>query len=229
MNWEEAISYIESPLFDAELNMVSGTSAFLRTARKQPAVQQALLAMRESGEHREEVLDRVYHMAMEETDPRYENPNDTPLAVLLWLTCYTEPDLARLGARFVEHAPRCWYASRLARHINSPPATNSIGCLVRAGTESRISFHSSSTMNEVSAFLPTAKISASNTLGDGGYRTAVSGAEHLVSQWGNDYARTVSKQPGRRSRLIYVDEGTSLGVENWFQSPPTQYAAGAQS
>lgn len=120
MNWQEALSQIESPMFDAKLNMVSGTSAFLRAARKESAVQETLQAMREAGERREEVLGRIYDLAIQETDPRYENPNDTALAILLWLTCYTEPDFARLAANLVEHSPRCWYAHKVAHQITNP-------------------------------------------------------------------------------------------------------------
>lgn len=120
MNWQEALSHIESPMFDAKLNMVSGTSAFLRAARKESAVQETLQAMRESGERREEILGRIHDLALQETDPRYENPNDTPLAILLWLTCYTEPDFARLAANLVKRSPRCWYAHKVAHQIANP-------------------------------------------------------------------------------------------------------------
>ena len=120
MNWQEALSHIESPVLDAKLNMVSSTSTFLRAARKESAVQKTLQSMQESGERREEVLGRICDLAMLETDPRYENPNDTPLAILLWLTCYTEPDFARLAANLVERSPRCWYAHKVAHQITNP-------------------------------------------------------------------------------------------------------------
>ena len=227
MNWEEALSNIQSPLFDAELNMVSGTSAFLRTARKQPAVQRTLRLMRESGERREEVLDRICYLATEETDPRYENPNDTPLAILLWLTCYTEPDLARLGARYVERTPRCWYASRLAHYINSPPATKSVSFHFPVDTEPRVSFRNSSTVDGLTALLPPSKISATASLGNRASRTAVSAAEHLVLGWDDGHDRIEAKQSDRHPHPVYGDADNRLDINNWFQSPRAASSAGA--
>ena len=229
MNWQEALSYIESPVFDAELNMVSGTSAFLRAARKQPAVQTTLQSMRESGECREAVFARICDLAMQETDPRYENPNDTSLAILLWLTCYTEPDFARLGARFVARAPRCWYANRLAHQIIEPPATSSTDSGVRDDTESRVSFHNSSTADKFSVFLSPAEISVTSRLGDGISRTAASGTEHHVSRWGSDSRFTGSEQAVGWPHPVSTSSRSSLDTAGWFQSASNASAAGARS
>ena len=125
MDWEESLARIESPELDAELNVVSGTAAFFRAVGNEPAVQQSLRYMSLSGERQEEILNRIADLAMVDIDPRYENPNDTPLAVLLWLTCFASPKFAHIGARYVEKAPQCWYASKLARQITAQPSTES--------------------------------------------------------------------------------------------------------
>ena len=229
MNWQEALSHIESPVFDAELNMLSGTSAFLRAARKQPAVQTTLQSMRESGECREAVFGRICDLAMQETDPRYENPNDTSLAILLWLTCYTEPDFARRGARFVARAPRCWYANRLAHQIIEPPATSSVDSGVRDDTKSRVSFRNSSTADRFSAFLSPAEISVTSILGDGISRTAASRTEHRVSRWGSHSKFTGSEQVDRWPHPVSASSRSSLDTDGWFQSASNASAAGVRS
>lgn len=229
MNWQEALSRIESPAFDAELNMVSGTSAFLRAARKQPAVQTTLQLMRESKECREAVLGRICDLAMQETDPRYENPNDTPLAILLWLTCYTEPDFARLGARFVARAPRCWYANRLAHQIIGPPVASSVVSGVRDDTASRVSFHNSSTVDRFSVFLSPAEISVTSRLGDGISRTSASGTEHHVSRWDSDPKFTDSEPVVGWPYPVSTSNRSSLDMAGWFQPASNASAAGAKS
>ena len=149
MNTEEALAYIESPRFDAELNVVSGSKAFFRAVANEPAVQISLSSLRESGPLREEVLGRICDLAASETDPRYENPNDSALAALLWLTCFADPDFARLGAHYVERAPRCWYARKLACQIINPTATGSTMSSVRSGLETQASIKNSSFVKTV--------------------------------------------------------------------------------
>ena len=121
MNWEKAISEIQSPEFDANLNVVSSMDAFFRAANKEPAVREAYRCLRESGERREEVLDRIHDLAFLEVDPRYENPNDTALAVLLWLSYFAFPDDVDIAVDYVSGAPQCWYAAKLASQLSTPP------------------------------------------------------------------------------------------------------------
>ena len=152
MNWQETLAYIESPRLDAELNFASGTSAFFRRVGKEPVVQEALRLMDDSGEVKEEVLGRMYDLAMAETDPDYQNPNDTLLAVLLWLTYYTHLDYARVGAQYVERAPRCFYANKLAHRIMNPVTAMSSESWAQPDTVNRVNFHSSSKAENVNVF-----------------------------------------------------------------------------
>jgi hypothetical protein len=124
MNWQEVLEEIQSVKFDVNLNVVSGTNAFFRAVAREPAVLEAYRQMRESGELREDVLGRIHDLATLEIDPCYENPNDTPLAVLLWLTYFTTPNFAPTAAARIARAPQCWYARKLAGRILNPrPST----------------------------------------------------------------------------------------------------------
>lgn len=120
MNWQEALEEIQSIEFDANLNVVSGTNAFFRAVSQDSAVMEACREMLQSGEAREEVLGRIYDLVGQEIDPSFENPNDTPLAVLLWLTNFAAPSHAERAATWVDVAPGCWYAKKLAQRILNP-------------------------------------------------------------------------------------------------------------
>ena len=124
MTWQEALAQIESPEFDASVNVVSGMKAFLRAVDKEPSVKEARRLLMESGD-KEEALGRIFDLATTDIDPRYENPHDTPLAVLLWLTYYTAPEFANVAAHYTASAPNCWYANKLATEITTPPPVES--------------------------------------------------------------------------------------------------------
>lgn len=121
MNWEQALSDIESHEFAARLNVVSDMRSFFAAAGKEPAVGAVYTGLRESGELREEVLGRINDLAHLQVDLRYENPKDTPLAILLWLATFTGADYPQTAANVVDRAPQCWYAKKLARALLMPP------------------------------------------------------------------------------------------------------------
>ena len=125
MNWQEALAQIESSEFDVNVNVVSGMKSFLRAVNSESAVREARHLMLESGETREEVLGRIRDLAVAEIDLKYENPHDTPLAVLLWLTYYSAPEFANVAAHHAASAPNCWYANKLAHSIILPPTAES--------------------------------------------------------------------------------------------------------
>ncbi len=126
MNRQEALDYIESIEFDATVSVVSSAKAFFRAVAGEPAVLELYRQAKESGEMRQEILDRIYALAAREINPNYENPNDTALAVLLWLTYYTAPELVRVAALYTALAPKCWYARKLVRRILTPPPVKSV-------------------------------------------------------------------------------------------------------
>ena len=122
MNWQDALAHIESIEFDAKVNMVSSAKAFFREVAQDPVVLELYRQVKDSGELQESTLDRIHDLAGREIDLRYGNPNDTPLAVLLWLTLHTAPDAGSVAAHYIARAPQCWYARKLAQRIMGPPA-----------------------------------------------------------------------------------------------------------
>ena len=121
MDWHDALEEIKSVAFDVSLNVVSSTNGYFRAVSQHPAVQEVYSQMSNTGELREETIGLIYDLANEEVDPQFENPNDTPLAVLLWLTNFAAPGNAQIAATYVDQAPHCWYAKKLAQRILNPP------------------------------------------------------------------------------------------------------------
>lgn len=110
MSLTKVLQEIKSHEFAARLNVVSSMPSFFAAANKEPAVMSLCDDMIKSGEVREEVLGHIHDLSQLEIDRRYENPNDTALAILLWLTRYTAPDYSLMAADLVDRAPQCWYA-----------------------------------------------------------------------------------------------------------------------
>ena len=121
MNWENVVDEIHSPQFDAALNVVSSANGFFRALAKHPTMIEACFSMGGSGGLQEETLGIIYDLSGEEIDPQFENPHDTALAALLWLTTFASPANARAAATYVDRAPQCWYAKKLAQSILNPP------------------------------------------------------------------------------------------------------------
>ncbi len=121
MSLVQALNEIRSHEFAARLNVVSGPRFFFTAVGKEPVVVSLLKDMGGSGEAREEVFGLITDLSQLKIDRRYENPYDTALAVLLWLTLYAAPDLSRLAAEQVYGAPQCWYAKKLAHRVLEPP------------------------------------------------------------------------------------------------------------
>ena len=121
MTWQEALNEIQSVKFDVALNIASSTDRFFEAVSEEPAVLSACVLMQKSGELREDTLNTLRELVTRESDPAYENPYDTALAVLLWLTNFAAQDHSRIAASWVDQAPRCWHAKRLAQRILNPP------------------------------------------------------------------------------------------------------------
>ena len=134
MNWQAALTEIESPQFAARLNVVSGEKAFFREVAQDPVALELYRQVKDSGELQELTLDRIHALAGQKFDRRYENPNDTPLAVLLWLTCRAAPEAGPVAAHYIARAPQCWYARKLAQRIMGPPAAAGTNAWARAET-----------------------------------------------------------------------------------------------
>jgi hypothetical protein len=107
--------------FSVRLNVVSGFDAFFRAAREEPSVSTLYIAMLTSDTARNAVLEHIGTLSKLKIDFRWENPNDTALAILLWLVTLAAPEYSQLAANLVDRAPQCWYAKKLAQAIINPP------------------------------------------------------------------------------------------------------------
>ena len=136
MNWQDALAHIESIEFDAKVNVVSSEKAFFREVAQDPVALELCRQVKDSGDLQELTLDRIHDLAGREIDRRYGNPNDTPLAVLLWLTCRAAPEAGPVAAHYIARAPQCWYARKLAQRIMVPPAAAGTNAWARAETAS---------------------------------------------------------------------------------------------
>lgn len=224
MNWQDSLAFIESPELDADLNLASGTSSFFRRVGKEPVILETLRMMGESGEVCEEVLGRICDLSLQESDPNFENPNDTPLAVLLWLTYFTAPNFARAGAYFIERAPRCWYARRLAEAIINPMTPVSSYIWENFGTQGNI-FHGSpsaaDSLNTVSPGnrFPMVTIPWIDVPGDATHETY-----RQASQWGMPTMELGPANMLSTTGSSVVDGESDLVTERWYSS----HAAGGR-
>lgn len=120
-DWRRAISDIVGREFDIRLSVVSGVRSFLRAVVTEPAVITLYEAMIGIAQARRAVLEQIQHLSRLEVDRRYQNPNDTALAVLLLLVMFADARHLDIAADLVDHAPQCWYAKKIARRILNPP------------------------------------------------------------------------------------------------------------
>ena len=218
MNWQDTLAYIESPRLDAELNLASGTTAFFRRVGKEAAVQGALQMMTESGWACEEVLGRIRDLSNRETNLDYQNPNDTPLAILLWLTYFTVPHFAQVAAHFVDGAPRCWHAKRLAQGIIHAIPSTSTDSWENFGVENLPSRRSSADADSFTTVWPASRYQGAKVplMEVGEY--AVLGPDRQVSQWG---PLTGQNDPGRMQFASHTGDQSwdpTLNTNQWYSA-----------
>lgn len=116
MTLESSMAEIESPALSARMNVVSSERAFYRAAEVEPAIQDIVRCSYESRDATRTLINRIRRLAAEEPDPNYENPNDTALALYLWIVSSIDLENAS-AAEYVLHSPNCWYAQKLARRV----------------------------------------------------------------------------------------------------------------
>lgn len=120
MTIEDTFGQIEAAEFAAKLNLASSPRAFFRWLGRDSAVDRLRGEMRTSGENTEKVLSRIVDLSLQPIDERYENPHDSALAALLWVTCSAAPEFAESAAVSVNQAPGTWYAKKLAHQVLTP-------------------------------------------------------------------------------------------------------------
>ena len=229
MNLQEALARIESPEFDAELNLVSGSKSFFRAIAGDSMVKILMKSMNETGEGPEQILGRIYDLSMLETDPHYENPNDTALAVLLWLTTYTDSQLANVGAHYVQRAPRCWYATHLANQVIAPSTSGSSEYRPSADVSGERFSHNSSTSERRNAVSTSPKLQIVPGSTGRMPRAEVSDNEHHMVQLSVDsaYVGNVESPVGGQALRTYTSRSQNLEVGNPRRPREATYVMGA--
>ena len=117
MNWQQALTEIESVEFDVQLNVVSSFDLFIDAAQDEPAVTTLYQAMQTSEEVSEAVLDRVCALSRQEIDVQYANTNDAALTVYMWLLCQADTGHATAAAFRAVRAPNCHYAWKMSQSV----------------------------------------------------------------------------------------------------------------
>lgn len=116
---------LESPSFQMNLSVISGFQTLFNAAAELPEVRELSAAMARSGEAREAVQNRIRELSNLNIDPRYVNPKDYVLAIYLWLTYFVASEQSTMAAGYVDGAPQCWNAKKLARWLLTPRTLDS--------------------------------------------------------------------------------------------------------
>ena len=116
-SFEELLSYVCSIELDADLNVVSGYIHYFQAVSKDTNICN-LLEMAQTFENiKTKIVDNIVELSQLEFDTKYANPNDTAMAVLLWILWHTDLPTAYDAAIYVKKSPQCWYARKLADNI----------------------------------------------------------------------------------------------------------------
>ena len=110
---EKIVQDIESIDFAARLNVVSSSRSFFDSIVEEPEVISLQQSMKESDEVCNIVLRRIELLSKLEINQLYENPNDIPLAVFLWLLLSVKSKYSSMAVSLVSKTPKCWYARKL--------------------------------------------------------------------------------------------------------------------
>ena len=116
MDFETICKSIESPEMAARLGVNSTLDYFLEDASVQPSVR-ALLKAVKAPDNMDQLLLRVFSLARQTVDLRYENEWDTALAIYCWLLNNRDPLFGAIAAEVTSKAPACDWASQIAQEI----------------------------------------------------------------------------------------------------------------
>jgi len=116
MEFVELLREIESHSFAARVNVASDVKTFLRGVWHQAAVI-SLFSKLEDKNYQSLLLNKISDLAQLAVDQRYENPNDTALAVYLWVLSFKSIDLATVAASIAAQASQCWWAKHFSSYL----------------------------------------------------------------------------------------------------------------
>jgi hypothetical protein len=110
---QQLLTRIESPTISAMVNVVSGFKQFVRAIAALPETKQLVKQVRSEDDVRR-LIQRIIELSAATHDENYEHPNDTALAIYLWVLNVTQPAAARAVTPVVRECHGCWWAPRLA-------------------------------------------------------------------------------------------------------------------
>ncbi len=122
MKIEQAMNEIESLELCARVNIASGYRIFLQLIQEEESVRillRELNSREQMSKILQMVLNRISDILQKQSDPRYENPSDTAIAIYLWVISVKDLNLAKAAAAFVDQAPRCWWAAKVSHEVLS--------------------------------------------------------------------------------------------------------------
>src|SRR5262249_37717703 len=109
----EAFSEIESFAFSVRMNVASGLHSFLFALAHEEALDVLVRGL--TVDRDVSVLaQRLFAIASETADARYEHPRDVALASYLWLLAVKQSDLAEASAEVVMSAQNTWWSRKIA-------------------------------------------------------------------------------------------------------------------
>ena len=113
----DCFSEIESHKFAARVEVGGSFDLLVKAAGSEESVRDLLARLDSNPEICYAVLQRVLELSQRSPDFRYENPFDTPMTIYLWLLTLTDLALSKMAAEAIIHAPRCWWAAKLANNV----------------------------------------------------------------------------------------------------------------
>jgi hypothetical protein len=127
---------IESQKFSVEINVVSGFTQFIRAIGYSKPVRELMEAIR-TPEDGEELLLRTAMLALSDTDPKYENPNDVAVGAYLWVLAVANPSSVNLAAEVVLDCQGFWWARQMAARLLAQRAPKNEATVVAKPAQGR--------------------------------------------------------------------------------------------
>ncbi len=112
----ELFSSIESHEFSAHVNVASDLKTFLQAATQQKPTKDLLELLDDPVNHLN-LFNQIMDLVRVRTDPRYQHPWDTPLAIYVWALSLKNLELANLAAESVNQLSQTWWAARISRNL----------------------------------------------------------------------------------------------------------------
>lgn len=120
----DLFSEIETPQFDARVNLASDVRVFLRILRADQAVTELVSSMRSSQAAASDVVERVNRLALVEGEDGFAHPADSAIATYVATLYWVGSPWAGTIARVVGSLPDAGWSGAVARVVGRDRSTN---------------------------------------------------------------------------------------------------------